>query len=141
MLTNAIVSGNCIIRPIHTIDEDKLKPLPTIRRTNMTGGFCVYGECFTCEEIELVAENDRAMPVNRKTPRDAETFINEFLLKRCRCVNDQYGDFYVGLEWDVIGDDETGKHFRTSIRREIKRVFKILARPIDVGCCIPDTWY
>jgi len=35
----------------------------------------------------------------------------------------EYDTAYIGRSWSSIGDDETGKQFKESVKKEIKKVF------------------
>jgi hypothetical protein len=50
------------------------------------------------------------------------------------------GTVYIGLSFDAIGDDETGKQFKDKIRNRLKSIFH--ENFVDEGCqTYKEAWY
>jgi hypothetical protein len=50
---------------------------------------------------------------------------------RLEIQSSEYDGIYIGVSWDKVGDEQTGKQFKESIAKKIKSIFP------NVRC---DTW-
>jgi hypothetical protein len=89
-----------------------------------TSSFCIYGTDF--DYITVKTHSDE---------RDIEKYAKKFGLE---AYHDNC-DWYVGLSWDSIGDDETGLEFKQRIKESVQ---KFLGDIDDVKCgSIERAWY
>lgn len=98
----------------------------------------IYGAFFADEDIkELV---DPAM-VAKALLSDEEilsyNILEENLPAYFEIETDDYNEvdvYYVGRQWDSIKDNETGKEFKDSVKKELEKLFKkeIFCRTIAV---------
>lgn len=72
---------------------------------------------------------------------DAEKIINEKGLN-LDIINSPYS-YYIGISWDEIADEETGREFKTHIEKDIKTLFEELGADTDRIKCFThsETWY
>jgi len=90
-----------------------------------TSSFIMYGINVSKEEFcQYVGKK------NGKTPEDIETILENYgeiyLPKndKMQIVVDYESDYFVvGRSYDSIGDDETGKMFKESVKKEFKEHF------------------
>lgn len=84
-----------------------------------SSSFCIFGATFKPEELQKAfnVSDDDADCV------DYGDFLPGF---SCRCpysVYDGGGEYYVGIPWRSIKDDETGLQFKQRIQSELSKVF------------------
>jgi len=80
-----------------------------------SSSFLIYGIAIDNDEIRkyFKIEEDKCY-------FDLDQFIPDDLEWHCPYDN----TFFIGKSWDRIGDDETGKQFKTSIEQKINEIFK-----------------
>lgn len=64
----------------------------------------------------LIGELDDDLDVYEIAERIDEFLDNHFSVY----VIDDYDEVYIGRSWDTVGDDETGRHFKESVRSLIQ---------------------
>lgn len=88
-----------------------------------SSSFLIYGVASTRSEfIELVGlepDSDEAVALED----DIYGWCEENLPSLTHESPYDSGMHFVGLSWDAVGDDETGKQFKNRVFKELKKVF------------------
>lgn len=94
-----------------------------------SSSFLIYGVC-TDEESHICAEDltteavEFLKTIGLKDGEDvSKKYIYNFLIHFNIDYWDYYG-FYMGRSWDEVGDDETGREFKESIKKSLLKIFK-----------------
>jgi hypothetical protein len=94
-----------------------------------SSSFLIYGSKVSIEDIKDDVKKELAHFLNVDVDElydiddfsyDVVKYINEKENSEI-CVFCGYDDYYIGRSWDSIGDDETGKQFKESIEKTLKK--------------------
>lgn len=94
-----------------------------------SSSFCIFGVCLDQDEIIEKLKLD----INE----DDDFDMIELLEEKCPKMeihSDMEDIFYIGKSWSSIKDDETGKQFKDSIFKQLKKL-KLVNKEKDL-----DTW-
>lgn len=88
-----------------------------------SSSFLIYGVSLDSREINEIFQ--KTFP-NNEEDLDFREMVEDLLKGSfLEYHNPCYDDYcYIGLSWDAIKDDETGKQFKTRIEEEIKRILQ-----------------
>ena len=88
-----------------------------------SSSFCIYGV-----EIATYKLQDKLVKLypDKAEEHDEETYEMFDSLDTTLDIHfpSYYEEAYIGRSWDTIGDSETGKQFKESVEKEIKKVFE-----------------
>jgi hypothetical protein len=96
-----------------------------------SSSFCIYGFHFTKdmvseEEIKKWAGKDFSEDYKNNEFRfEFCEFVEEKLKGTKLSINSYEGEegYYIGRDWSKIGDKETGKQFKDSVKKDVKTIF------------------
>jgi hypothetical protein len=97
-----------------------------------SSSFCIYGACFDLDEmLEKVRSTnfltEDVLNEIAQFEEEGEYYeITEVLQSKMNLKFNQDEDqekFWIGKSWSSIGDDETGKEFKDSVKAELEKVF------------------
>ncbi len=95
-----------------------------------SSSFLIYGAC-TDEEVSQICAEDLTIEaveflktIGLEDGEDvSEEHIDDFLSHFNINYWNYYG-LYMGRSWDEVGDDETGREFKESIKKSLLKIFK-----------------
>lgn len=90
--------------------------------------FCIYGTYINNSDA-----NNLGKPENQDLMDWAESLETTLSLNY-----PPYSDgFYIGKNWDSIGDNETGNQFKLSVQKELQKLF---GKPLKCNS-LSEAWY
>ncbi len=84
-----------------------------------TTSFCIYGALLTVEEVA------KRLGLPEKDAHGAIYDLAEKNNLSCYVPPDDYGEYYLGVDWPEIGDNETGAEFKKRVTKKLKEVFHL----------------
>jgi len=85
-----------------------------------SSSFCIYG--IELDEYEFIEKVKKMHP--ELEDADCSYELSEGLNTTLDIeLPSEYETAYIGRSWSSIGDEETGKQFKESVEKEIKKVF------------------
>lgn len=89
-----------------------------------SSSFLIYGTSVDSSDARAWLKSNKNLSDDEIDEMDSYE-IREIIESECGLNffgNSDYG-MYVGASWDEVGDDETGKQFKTRVETEVKKVF------------------
>jgi hypothetical protein len=100
-----------------------------------TSSFCIYGTSFDFKKVKANHANDEDFNEDDFRYDGIESLAEAAGLE----VHHTDYDWYVGMQWDEIGDDETGSQFKQRVKESIQ---KFLGSSDDITLnTIEEAWY
>jgi hypothetical protein len=97
-----------------------------------SSSFCIYGTCFELDEmLEKVRSvnflTEDVLNEIAQFEEDGEYYeITEILQSKMNLEfnqDEEQESFWIGKSWSSIGDDETGREFKESVKAELEKMF------------------
>ena len=86
-----------------------------------SSSFCIYGTCMDFEELLEKFKNTFTEEELEELEDDSYLLEEKVSEKTNLSVYSSEGEtFWIGKEWSSIGDDETGKQFKESVKTELE---------------------
>jgi hypothetical protein len=95
-----------------------------------SSSFCIYGASFEFEEL-LEKAKSYFSEDELKEIEEEPYLLEEMLIEKTNlAVYSSDDNYWIGKSWTNVGDDQTGKEFKDSIKEELE---KILGPDIECG--------
>ena len=101
-----------------------------------SSSFVIYGCYFDYDSVEINSLMDKHLTEEEKQDVKAGEPVSEYLYGKTNLsLNEDYeGErIYIGKDWSSIGDEETGKDFKSSVKSDIEKLIgkDVSPRTID----------